>query len=85
MNKLFAVVLNPGAHQVNAQCTLWMRNFPASFWIPPQARDIDSYLCYSREKCLKNSSKDPFLPGIESLESSLPQQKELQVQPDPNA
>ena len=83
MNELFAVVQNPGTHQVQLQRPLRMRNFPASFWNPPQAGGTKSPSCHSRENSLDNSLKDPFSPGAKSVGSPQPQQQGPQAQPAP--
>ena len=81
MNDLFAVVQNPGSHPVQLQRPLRMRNFPASFWTPPQAGGTKSPSCHSRENSLDNSLKDPFSPGAKSVGSPQPQQSGPQAQP----
>ena len=81
MNELFAVVQNPGTHQVQLQRPLRLRNFPASFWTPPQTGGTKSPSCHSRENSLDNSLKDPFSPGAKSVGSPQPQQQGPQTQP----
>ena len=82
MNELFAVVQNPGTHQVQLQRPLRLRNLPASFWTPPQQGGTKSPSCHSRENSLDNSLKDPFSPGAKSVGSPQPaQQQGPQVQP----
>ena len=83
MNELFAVVQNPGTHQVQLQRPLRLRNFPASFWTPPQTGGTKSPSCHSRENSLDNSLKDPFSPGAKSVGSPQPQQQGPQTQQAP--